>query len=474
MWICCGERRSYVEKPRRLSWGMFSAVTDRPGKKGKRMGRSMHILMYRWKAYNYRDIEQTFLLLGYTVDNIEQELGSYDVSPEFERVIEEKIRGTHYDMVFTVNYFPLISNVCERTGVKYVSWTCDNPLISMYHESVFHDCNYIFTFDKTNYLEFRGMGVKHIWYLPLAVDTERMDALLGAPEEVRTAGAAHEGMKTAGTVPEEIETAESVPAEIGKAGRRKAAQDPEMQKYRGDVAFVGSLYERNSYDKIKNRLPEYLRGYFDAVMEAQLNISGANIVEPMLTTNILEQLQEYFQLEKSDGSFSDLGLIFQTTVLGFKIAEIERRRALIELSKHYKVNVYSNSDVSDLLRIQYCGSVDYWSEMPKVFRMSKINLNFTIPNIKSGIPLRIWDVLGCGGFLLTNYQAEIPYYFNEGEDLVCFDGLEDLCEKVGYYLEHEEERKRIAWNGYRKVREKHSYIERIRTILDTVACEDAK
>lgn len=401
----------------------------------------MHILMYRWKAYNYRDIEQTFLLLGHTVDNIEQELGSYDVSPEFERVIEEKIRGTHYDMVFTVNYFPLISNVCERTGVNYVSWTCDNPLISMYHESVFHDCNYIFTFDKTNYLEFRGMGVKHIWYLPLAVDTERMDALLGAPEE---------------------------------AGRRNATQDSKMRKYRGDVAFVGSLYERNSYDKIKNRLPEYLRGYFDAVMEAQLNISGANIVEPMLTTNILEQLQEYFQLEKSEGSFSDLGLIFQTTVLGFKIAEIERRRALIELSKHYKVNVYSNSDVSDLLRIQYCGSVDYWSEMPKVFRMSKINLNFTIPNIKSGIPLRIWDVLGCGGFLLTNYQAEIPYYFKEREDLVCFDSLEDLCEKVGYYLEHEEERKRIAWNGYRKVREKHSYIERIHTILDTVACEDAK
>ena len=401
----------------------------------------MHILMYRWKAYNYRDIEQTFLLLGHTVDNIEQELGSYDVSPEFERVIEEKIRGTHYDMVFTVNYFPLISNVCERTGVKYVSWTCDNPLISMYHESVFHACNYIFTFDKTNYLEFRGMGVKHIWYLPLAVDTERMDALLGAPE---------------------------------KPERRNATQDSEMRKYRGDVAFVGSLYERNSYDKIKNRLSEYLRGYFDAVMEAQLNISGANIVEPMLTTNILEQLQEYFQLEKSEGSFSDLGLIFQTTVLGFKIAEIERRRALIELSKHYRVNVYSNSDVSDLLRIQYCGSVDYWSEMPKVFRMSKINLNFTIPNIKSGIPLRIWDVLGCGGFLLTNYQAEIPYYFKEGEDLVCFDGLEDLCEKVGYYLEHEEERKRIAWNGYHKVREKHSYIERIHTILDTVAGEDAK
>ena len=387
----------------------------------------MHILMYRWKAYNYRDIEQTFLLLGHTVDNIEQELGSYDVSPEFEKVIEQKIRGNHYDMVFTVNYFPLISNVCQRAGVKYVSWTCDNPLISMYHASVFHDCNYIFTFDKTNYLEFRGMGVAHIWYLPLAVDVDRLDDII------------------------------------------ERSQD--AAKYRGDVAFVGSLYERNSYDKLKNRLPEYLRGYFDAVMEAQLNISGANIVEPMLTADILSRLEEYFTLEKSPDSFSDLGLIFQTTVLGFKIAEIERRRALIELSKYYHVNVYSNSDVSDMVRIRYCGSVDYWSEMPKVFRASKINLNFTIPNIKSGIPLRVWDVLGSGGFLLTNYQAELPYFFEEGKDLVCFDGVEDLREKVGYYLEHEEERRAIAESGYRKVKETHLYIERIRTMLAQVEAE---
>lgn len=384
----------------------------------------MRILMYRWKAYNYRDIEQTFLLLGHTVDNIEQELGSYDIDPEFEKKIEQMLIKNKYDMVFTVNYFALISNACQKLHIKYVSWTCDNPLISMYHESVYHDCNYIFTFDKTNYLEFKGMGVEHIWYLPLAVDVERLDAIM--------------------------------------------EQSDDLGKYAADVAFVGSLYERNSYDKLKNRLPEYLRGYFDAVMEAQLNISGANIVEPMLTADILEQLQEYFQLEKSEGSFSDLGLIFQTTVLGFKIAEIERRRALIELSKYYRVNVYSNSDVSDLLRIQYCGSVDYWSEMPKVFRASKINLNFTIPNIKSGIPLRMWDVLGAGGFLLTNYQAEIPYYFEEGKDLVCFDGVDDLREKVGYYLTHEKERQEIAQSGYRKVKERHNYIERIRTMLAQV------
>ena len=384
----------------------------------------MKILVYRWKAYNYRDIEQTFRLLGHTVDHIEQALGNYDIDPEFELKIEKMIQENHYDMVFTVNYFALISNSCQKMQVKYVSWTCDNPLISMYHESVFNDCNYIFTFDKTNYLEFKAMGVEHIWYLPLAVDAERMDVMI--------------------------------------------QQGDDLQKYCGDIAFVGSLYERNSYDKIKPTLPEYLRGYFDAVMEAQLNISGANIVEPMLTTDILEQLQQYFKLEKSEGSFSDLGLIFQTTVLGFKIAEIERRRALIELSKYFHVNVYSNSNVSDLVRIRYMGSVEYWSEMPKVFRASKINLNFTIPNIKSGIPLRVWDVLGAKGFLLTNYQAEFPLYFKEGEDFVCFDGIDDLRKKAAYYLDHEKERQQIAENGYRKAKEHHHYRNRIQTILDTV------
>ena len=29
----------------------------------------------------------------------------------------QMIRENHYDMVFTVNYFPLISNACQRSGV---------------------------------------------------------------------------------------------------------------------------------------------------------------------------------------------------------------------------------------------------------------------------------------------------------------------------------------------------------------------
>ena len=384
----------------------------------------MRILIYRWRAYNYRDIEQTLAAMGHCIDIFAYKLENYDEDPVFEQQLTGRLRRKEYDLVFTVNYFSLVSGVCMKCKVKYAAWTCDNPLISMYHNSVFNPCNYIFTFDQTNYLEFKGMGLKKIWYLPLAVDTDRIDDILSGADD--------------------------------------------LAQYGGDISFVGSLYERNSYDKLKARLPDYLLGYFDAVMEAQMNISGANLVERLLTTEIIEQLEQYFQLEKSKDSFSDLALIFQTTVLGFKIAERQRRRALIELSKRHSVNVYSNSNVSDLIRVHYRGSVDYWSQMPKVFHASKINLNITIPDIKSGIPLRVWDVLGSGGFLLTNFQAEMGAFFTEGEDLVCFDGIEDMCEEARYYLEHEEERRKIAKSGYQKVKRSHSYKVRLQKMLEII------
>lgn len=384
----------------------------------------MQILIYKWKSYNYRDIEETFLAMGHLVDVIEQKLESYDEDEAFERRLTGILQKKSYDFVFSVNYFAVVSEVCQRCRVKYLSWSCDNPLISMYHKSVFNECNYIFNFDKSNCLEFQGMGVQHMYYLPLAVDTDRLDALIDHADDLKL--------------------------------------------YQNEVAFVGSLYERNTYDKLKVVLPDYLKGYMEAVMQAQMSVSGGNIIEEMLTPDILEQLQQYFKLEKSENSFSDLGLIFSTTVLGLKIAAMQRKNGLIALSKRVPVTIYTNSNTKELLRVDYRGSVDYWTQMPKVFRMSRINLNFTIPNIKTGLPLRMWDIMGAGGFLMTNFQAELPELFEEDKDFVCFDGEEDLVQKTLYYLEHEKERQKIARNGYEKVKKLHSYQMRLQQMLDIV------
>ncbi|CBK75387.1 hypothetical protein CIY_28360 [Butyrivibrio fibrisolvens 16/4] len=351
------------------------------------------ILMYRWKAYNYKDIKYTFIKLGYEVEEVYQDLLNYDVDEAFAEKLRGMIKADVYEFFFTVNYFPLISNVCEEQGLLYVCWSCDNPLISLYHQSVFNSVNRIFLFDLTNVEEFKGMGADHIYHLPLAVDTERLDYLF--------------------------------------------ANSNDLENYKNEISFVGSLYEKNSYDKLEYTLPDYLRGYFEATMEAQKDLQGINIIDRMLTPEILAELQEYFELEKSEDSLSDLNLIFSVTTLGFKIAEKQRRSILIELSKHHDVSIYTNSNVRDLIRVNYRGSVDYWEEMPKVFKESKINLNITIPNIKSGVPLRVYDILGAGGFCISNFQAELPMYFENEKHLVWYYNNQDLFEKVEFYKNHD-------------------------------------
>ncbi|MCR4831046.1 MAG: DUF3880 domain-containing protein [Pseudobutyrivibrio sp.] len=382
------------------------------------------ILMYRWKAYNYKDIKFSFEKLGYEVEEVYQDLLNYDVDEEFAEKLRGIIKGDSFEFVFNVNYFPLISNVCQECGILYVCWSCDNPLISMYHKSVFNDVNRIFLFDLTNVEEFRGMGVEHVYHLPLAVNCERLDYIFANSKD------------------EEI--------------------------YRNDISFVGSLYEKNSYDKMEYTLPDYFRGYFEALMEAQRDLQGVNIVDRMLTPDILMELENYFKLDKSEDSLSDLNLIFSVTTLGFKIAEKQRRRILIDLSKNHKVSVYTNSKTDDLLRVKNKGSIDYWREMPQVFKNSKINLNITIPNIKSGVPLRVYDILGAGGFCLTNFQAELPMQFENANHMVWYYSNQDLYEKTTYYLTHDTERNEIATNGRIYVENYCTYEKRLKELLKAI------
>jgi len=242
----------------------------------------------------------------------------------------------------------------------------------------------------------------------------------------------------------------------------------DLNKYNSDISFVGSMYEKNSYDDIKNTLSDYLRGYFEAAMLAQIDIFGENILDKLLTPNILSELINCIDFQQDKRSFSNIELVFSTTFLGFKVASMERIMCLNELSKKHRVDLYTDSNSVELIGVNNMGSVDYHIDMPKVFHQSKINLNFTIRNIRSGIPLRVWDVLGAKGFMLTNFQAEIPQYFENGKDLVYFESIDDMSKKVDYYLIHEEERMQIAKNGYEKVKKYHSYETRLKQMISDI------
>ncbi len=382
----------------------------------------MKILFYKWQVFNQSDIKNAFEQAGCSVSFYEED--SETRKSTDLRLLTDVIK--EYDLVFSVNYFSRLSDACMLAKRKYAAWTVDSPMISMYHKSVFNPCNYLFIFDKFCYLQFKQMGVKNIFYLPLAADAKRIEFLI-----------------------------EQTPVS-------------DLKKFESDISFVGGMYHKNSYDAIYDSLPDYLKGYFDAAMQAQLDIFGENIFDRLLSVDILQKLSDCVQFQNEPDSFSDLKLIFTNTFLGFKMAQIERIECLNMLAKNFNVDLYTDKSHDALHNINIRGTVDYNIDMPKVFNQSKINMNFTIRNIRSGLPLRIWDILAAGGFLLTNFQAEIPYFFENQKDIVYYENLYDMQKKAEYYLAHDDERMMIAANGHKKVNEFHSYHQRIAAILSAI------
>jgi len=56
--------------------------------------------------------------------------------------------------------------------------------------------------------------------------------------------------------------------------------------------------------------------------------------------------------------------------------------------------------------------------------------------------------------------------FEDGKEIVMYRSLEEMVEKVQYYLEHEEERRQIAHAGYEKVLREYNYAEKLRRIFE--------
>ncbi len=70
---------------------------------------------------------------------------------------------------------------------------------------------------------------------------------------------------------------------------------------------------------------------------------------------------------------------------------------------------------------------------------------------------RTWITLGCGGFLLTNYNPGLEEIFTKGEHLEWYHNQEECLELIDYYLKHEDRRKRIAQNGYQLAHTHRTY-----------------
>ena len=109
-------------------------------------------MIFEWNVYGGRDIIESFERLGYTVKKVETDAIMDRENVSFDNFFDNLIKEG-YDYVFSINYYPIISNNCTRYNVKYISVVYDSPLVSLYSYSLINQNNYVFIFDSILYNE---------------------------------------------------------------------------------------------------------------------------------------------------------------------------------------------------------------------------------------------------------------------------------------------------------------------------------
>lgn len=110
----------------------------------------------------------------------------------------------------------------------------------------------------------------------------------------------------------------------------------------------------------------------------------------------------------------------------------------------------------------------------KIYNASKINLNLhssinpeTLVTGGDFVNPRTFELAACRAFQLVDERTLLPELFN-ADELATFSSMDDLKEKIDYYLSHEDERMALARRGQERVLKDHTYQQRMASLLDFI------
>lgn len=387
----------------------------------------MKILFYRYGSLCEPDILDCFNESGHTVNEITIEITNKSTTyGDTLSIVGKALQDSPCDCVFSVNYYPALSDICNVYHIRYICWVVDSPVLELFDKSIINPYNRVFIFDRELYKDIYPLNPSCVFHFPLAVNISGKQSAI-----------------------------------------HLAHENGEYNKYISDISFVGSLYAEKDPLHDFDKLPNHLRGFLQGAIDSQLKVYGYYFVDSVLNDEIIDEFKSCINGYDSICNMeylSDKQLISQEFI-GNHITAIERTQIINTLSANHNVDVYTASDASLVPHARCKGTCSTENEMPVIFNASRINLNPTCRSIRSGVPLRCFDIMACEGFMLSNYQTELCELFVPGEDFAFYDSLEAIPDIVAYYLEHEAERREIAHNGYIKVRDNYNYMIRLNSLL---------
>jgi hypothetical protein len=363
------------------------------------------------------------LLLGDIVDELEERGFAVRVVEASSLRVDsfrELLASVRPHAVFSMNWSPELALLATRHGVGYASWTID-PL-----------------------------PASRLSVLP-GTDVERCVAFAHRRELV--AELSRVGLATVGYLP------------LAAGRRRHIVSDPAtLERYRTRVSFAGvSLAVER--DGLVTRLREH--GGDAALVErtlawiaeefrlrgGPLDYRGLDVAPasvPDWLARAVPRLDPVELVDRLNGTLSHL-------------LRVKRARALLDEGIH----VWGDEGWESL-GAAYRGRAAHGEPLSAIYSASAVNLDVPRLYQRDIATMRVFDILACGGVLLTEPSAQTLEIFRDGEHLFTYRDDAELLARVRELAEDPRAARAAAERGRRLVLAEHLLSHRVSTILEAL------
>jgi spore maturation protein CgeB len=118
----------------------------------------------------------------------------------------------------------------------------------------------------------------------------------------------------------------------------------------------------------------------------------------------------------------------------------------------------------------YTGVAPLGEEAAKVYSASSIiiGMHCNFGEHVSNVTPRLFEVPGCGGFLLTDHNSQVGLFFDTQNEMATYRDLPELKEKVRYFLGNPSRRAEMAERAHRRAHAEHTYKHRLQQMFSLV------
>ena len=344
-------------------------------------------------------------------------------SPSLSEELAHTVAVFKPEVVFAVNFSRDLSEACRRFQLPLAIWEIDPSTEFLPRSEHPQTHTTVFTYRQGRVADYQRANFPNCVHLPLASNPER---------------------------------------------RRPEALTPRQRtRFDARVSFVGASMVETA-QKFRSRFIDQFTICYPNCDPAQvgqflqgiLDLQRQDLSRWMIPELLAQQVPDFVARCRERH-------LENPVVLAGEIAAAEKRLTCVARLASLDIQVWGDAGWKHLKKhgVTHRGYAGHFKELNLIYGNSQVNIDIGRIYQSDIVPMRIFDILACGGFVIAEYTEELESLFVLDEELAWLDDPEELVEKTAYFLEHPEHAQAIAERVDSVLRE-HRIQDRVHTMLN--------